>query len=312
VPLSEAIVKNAPRPSTHSMPSVGKLGGLTPWQLTRKVWAEIGSKHLLGRASELAFDFLFALFPLILFMLTLFGLFASHRVELQQDFLSYFADFLPPTAFDLLRKTTAELAAHAGEGKLTIGILLALWFASGGVTSMISALNLAYRVDETRSWLRVRAIALALTLGISILLFAALILVLISGRVTDWLGAQIGLEPAVVAFWKIAQWPAAIIFLLLSFSLIYFFGPNSPQKRWHWLTPGSAFGTCMWLLGSVGFRAYLRFLNSYSASYGSLGAVMVLLAWLYIAGLSFLIGGEINAQIEIEGNGEHEVNSSLS
>jgi membrane protein len=277
---------------------VWRLGGLTPWGLARAVAEQIRANNFLGRASEMAFDFLFAVFPLILFMLSLFGLFASRSGELQRDLLSYFGDFLPGAAFDLLGKTAAELAAHAGGGKLTVGIAMALWFASGGVRSMISALNLTYRVREARSWLRVRFVALGLTLAISVLLLAALVMGLASERFLDWLGREIGLQPVVLEIWKQLRWPAAVVFLLLSFSLIYFFGPDLPERRWHWITPGSAFGGLMWFAGSIGFRIYLRFFNTYAATYGSLGAVMILLAWLYLAGLAFLVGGQINAEIE--------------
>lgn len=273
--------------------------GLSLRHLRRGVIEEVRVKNFVGKASELAFDFLFALFPLILFMVALFGMFASHSFELQTNFLSYFADFLPPIAFALLRRITVELAANAGGGKLTFGIVTALWFASGGVSSMISALNLARRVRESRSWFRVRIIAIGLTLAISILMLAALILVLVGGHFLGWFGAMIGLEPFILTLWKIAQWPAAIVFVLISYSLIYFFGTDPKERCWHWVTPGSALGTFVWFLGSIGFRIYLHYFNSYSASYGSLGAVMILLAWLYISGLAFLVGTEINAQIEL-------------
>ncbi|HKV49355.1 MAG TPA: YihY/virulence factor BrkB family protein [Candidatus Acidoferrales bacterium] len=290
-------------PSVRSQTSLWKLAGFKPWRLARSVGREIQAKQLLGRASELAFDFLFALFPLILFMMNLFGLFASRRQELQYDFLSYFADFLPKAAFELLRSTTLELKTSAGGAKLTIGIVLALWFASSGVSSIISALNLTHGVTERRSWVKVRIVALALTLALSILLFAALILVLASSHFLGWLAGRIGIQPAVLEIWKIAQWPSAIVFVLIGFSLIYFFGPDLRERRWHWITPGSAFGTLLWLLVSVGFRVYLQFYNSYSYSYGSLGAVMILLAWLYIGGLALLVGGEIDAQAERAING---------
>jgi membrane protein len=278
--------------------SLWKLGGLTPWRLVRNVFDEICANNSLGRASELAFDFLFALFPLILLMVTFFGLFASRSVELQNDLLSYFADFLPPAAFELLKATATELAANAGGGKLTFGIVFVLWFASGGVSSMISALNSAYHVREARSWFTVRTIALGLTLLISILLFTALFLVLVGGHFVDWLGAELRLQPMIVLIWKTVQWPAAILFVVMSYSVIYYCGPDLKERHWHWITPGSAFGAFLWLLASVGFRVYLHFLNTYSASYGSLGAVMILLAWLYVTGLAFLIGGSINAEIE--------------
>jgi membrane protein len=274
------------------------LGGLSPQQLISSVVGEVAAHNFFGRASELAFDFLFALFPLILFMLNLFGLFASRSAELQSDFLSYFGDFVPPVAFQLLTKTTAELAANASGRKLTFGILLAVWFASGGVSSMISALNLSYRIREARSWLKVRIAALGLTVVIAILLLAALFMVVMSGHFVDWLGRELGLQRVIVDVWRALQWPAALFFVMVSHSLIYYWGPDLKERHWHWITPGSAFGVLVWLASSVLFRIYLRFFNTYSASYGSLGAVMILLVWLYVTGLAFLIGGEINAEID--------------
>ena len=290
-----------PRPA----PSIAKrfsltatLGGLTPWQLARSVLQDIGANNLLGRSSELAFEFLFALLPLLFFMLNLFGTFASRSIELQNDLLAYFSDFLPAAAFQLLKSTLAELAANATNGKLTVGILVALWFAAGGVNSMIASLNSAYRAQETRSWFKVRGIALALTLLISILLFSAAFLLLVSSHFLDWLGRELRMGPNAIFVGKTLQWPAAIVFVVVSYSLIYYLGPDLKQRRWHWITPGSAFGACLWLLASAGFRVYLSFFNTYGASYGSLGAVMILLVWLYVTGFAFLIGGEINAEIE--------------
>lgn len=278
--------------------SFWKLGGLTPWQLLRNVFEEVKANNLFGRAAELAFYFLFALFPLILVMMTLFGLFASHSVELQNDLLSYFADFLPPTAFQLLSTVAAELAAHASGGKLTFGIVSALWCASGGVCAVISALNSAHHVRESRSWLKVRAIALGLTLLISILLLTAMFFALAGSDFVGWLGTELGLHPIVVLLWQAIQWPAAILFVSAACSLIYYCGPNLKDRHWHWMTPGLAFGAAVWLIGSLGFRMYLHYLNHYSTTYGSLGAVMILMLWLYLAGLAYLLGGTINAEIQ--------------
>ncbi len=295
-----------PQPSTaKQFKSLWKLGGLTPWQLVRNVFDEISANHFLGRASELAFDFLFALFPLILLMMTLFGLFTSRSIELQNHLLSYFAGFLPPAAFQLLRATATELAANAGGGKLTLDLAFAFWFASSGIYSMISALNVAYRVREVRSWLKVRTLALGLTLLISLLLLAALVFVLVSSHFVERLETEFRLRPMVVLLWNTIHWPAAIVFALMSYSVIYYFGPDLKERQWHWISPGSAIGACLWLLASVGFRMYLHFFNTYSASYGSLGAVMILLIWLYVTGLAFLIGGEINAEIERAATPEH-------
>jgi membrane protein len=291
--------------SSAGAKSLWKLGGLTPGQLGRTVFEQIVANDVFGRAAELAFYFLFALFPLILLMMTMFGLFAWHSADVQSDLLSHFAAFLPPTAFQLLRRVATELAAHASPGKLTFGIVSALWCISGGIRSMISFLNLAHHVREGRPWLKVWALALGLSLLISILLFTALFMVLVGSRLVGWLGTGLRLHPMVVLMWKGIQWPAAILFVSISCSLIYYFGPNlKERRRWHWFTPGSAFGGFVWLVASFGFRIYLLFFDSYSISYGSLGAVMILLVWLYVTGLACLIGAEINAEIERAGRRE--------
>lgn len=278
--------------------AIWKLGGLTTWQLARKVAHGIDEDDLLGHASGLAFNFLLALFPLMLFLLALFGLFTSRTSQLQNGLLAYFGHLLPPSAFQLLKATINELAISTGSGKLTLSIAIALWFASGGVSSMISTLNAVYRVRETRSWIKARAIALGLTLAISVLLLSALVMVLAGGHLVDWVGAKIDLSLTILVFLKALQWPVALVFVIVSFSVIYSFGPDLRQQYWHWITPGSVFGVFLWLAASAGFRGYLHFFNTFGATYGSLGAVMILLVWLYVTGLAFLIGGAINAESE--------------
>ena len=286
-------------PVARQPPSLWNLGGLTVSQLGRKVFNEIIKNNVFGLAAELAFYFLFALFPLILILVTLFGLFASHRVELQNDLLSYFAPFLPLTAFQLLETVVSDLAVHASGGKLTFGIVSALWGVSGGINGVISSLNMAHHVRETRSWFKVRALALGLSVGISILLLVALFMAMAGNHFVDWLGRVLGLQPIVVLVWKAIQWPVMLLIAAIACSLIYHFGPNLRRRRhWQLLTPGMMFGALGWLAASFGFRLYLHFFNQYSATYGSLGAVMILMIWLYVSGLAYLIGGEINAVIE--------------
>jgi membrane protein len=286
------------RSRRQKLKTIWKLGGLTPWELSKRVLRSSLENDLFGRASGLAFDFLLALFPLFVFLLALFGLFASRSIQLRTGLLSYFADFLPPLAFQLLRSTMEELAATATGGKLTAGIIFSLWFASGGVASLISALNAAYRTREARSWLKVRAIALGLTLVISVLIFSALCIVLVSGRLVDWAGSELHIAVATVAVWKALQWPIAALFVTFSHALIYSSGAYERMRRWYWITPGSVFAALLWLAVSGGFRLYLHYFNQYTAIYGSLGALVILVVWLYATGLAFLIGGEINANIE--------------
>ena len=296
-------------PTAELGTSIWKLGGLTFWQLTKRVLHAVDEHDLLDYASGLAFNFLLALFPLLLFILALFGLFASRSSELQTSLLSYFSDFLPPSAFQLLNGTMNELAKTASGGKATFGIVLALWIGSGGISSMISTLNGAYRARESRSWLRVRATAVGLTIAISILLLAALFILLAGGQIVDWLGLKLNLGSAVVIAWKGMQWLAAAVFAIVSFWMVYYCGPSLGRRHWYWSMPGSIFGAFLWLASSVGFRVYLHFFNTYTATYASLGAVMILLVWLYVTGLAFLVGGEINAEIERAASGKISRNS---
>src|SRR5580693_1636573 len=278
--------------------SIWKFGGLTFWKLVRRVLHDAQDNEVFKRASGLAFDFLLALFPMLFILLAGFGLFTSHSLQLRISLLAYFADLLPAPAFQLLNSTTQELAANTSGEKLTIGVVAGLWLVSGGVASIIASLNAAFRIKESRSWFKVRAIALGLTLVISILILAALCIVLAGGDLVDWLGNELHLASALIAFWKALQWPTAMLFVMFSDALIYIFGPNLRKKRWHLITPGSVFGAVSWVVASAGFRIYLRYVNNYNVIFGSLGALVILMIWLYVTGLAFLIGGEINANIE--------------
>jgi membrane protein len=187
---------------------------------------------------------------------------------------------------------------NASNGKLTFGILLTIWFASGGMTSLMSALNGVYRVNERRSWVKVRAISFVLTIAISLLIILALVIVLSGGYLANQVGGYFGLHDAAVLTSRVVQWPVAIAFVTFSFSLIYYFAPDLEEQHWYWITPGSILGVLLWIGASFAFRAYLHFFNTYSRTYGSLGAVMILMMWLYVTGFAFLLGGDINAHIE--------------
>ena len=278
--------------------SIWKLGGLTVRDLAKKVVNGVNEDNLLGRAAELAFNFILAIFPLMIFLLALFGLFASHRRDLAHNLFSYLSEALPPDAYQLFTKTMREIIHATGGGKLTFGLVLTLWFASGGTSSMMSTLSGVYRVNDSRSFVKYRAEALGLTVAISILVLAALALVLVGGHFSTLFAGQSRVDGAVLVGWRVVQWIAILFFLGVAFSLIYYFGPDVKEQHWYWITPGSLVGVILWLAASFGFRVYLHFFNTYSRTYGSLAAVMILLMWLYVAGLAFLIGGEINAQIE--------------
>jgi membrane protein len=273
-----------------------KLGGLTPWQLLKRVYHEIDEDEVLTRSAALAYYFVFALFPMIFFLMAVLGFFAQSH-DLQSSLLTYTARFMPGDASSLVQKTLREIAIHSSGLKLALGLALALWSGSGGVISIMDALNRCYHVGDARPWWKRRLVSIALTVAISALIILALAIVLYGSEIAGFVGAHTGLSTAMVTMWRIVQWPVALFFVVMSFALLYYWGPDAEQQ-WRWITPGSLVGVLVWIGVSLLFRVYLHFFNSYSKTYGSLGAVIVLLFWLYISGLAILLGGEINAEIE--------------
>lgn len=278
--------------------SLWALGGITWKELGRRVWREADEDDVFGRAAQLAYYFLLALFPLLIFLTTLFGYFAGEASDLRVNLLRYFATVLPSSAADLVGTTLNGVIDGAGGGKLSFGILATLWAASNGMGAITEALNVAYGVKETRSFVKRRLIAVGLTVALALLIISALVLLLYGGRIAETVTAWLGFGEFFEVFWKIAQWPFVLAFVLLAFGLIYYFAPDLREQSWAWVTPGSLVGVGLWLLVSFGFRAYLHFFDSYSATYGTLGAVVILMLWFYLTGVAVLIGGEINSEIE--------------
>lgn len=282
------------------------LGGLSGKELIRRLWCASNDDDIYNRAYELAYNFLIAVFPLLLFLMALFGLSVSEGAKLRYDLFRYFQEILPPLAYNLLQQTVTDVIQRSNGGKLTFGLLLALYAGSSGTTQLMSTLNIAYRVRETRSWIKVRLISLALTLVISMLVIIASLMVLAGGFVAEFLRHEIGLSWIIIAGWKIMHWILSIGFVLLACALVYYFAPNLKNRHWRWVSPGSIIGVALWLLASGALRCYLHFITSYSASYGSVGAVIILLVWFYVTGLAFLIGAEVNSVVDFASTEEQQ------
>jgi len=288
----------AHRGGTTAMPSLWKLGGLSWLQLAKRVWKEVQEDNVFGRAAELSYYFLLALFPFLIFLTSVIGLVLGSGTGTRHMLFNYLARIMPPSAFQLIDATMIEVSTASSGGKLSFGILAALWAASNGLTAITGSLNTAYDLKETRSWWKQRLVSIGLTMALSVLIIGALVLVVAGGKIAEWLAAHYGFGPVFPTAWKIIQWPVVFACIMLAFALIYYFAPDFREQSWQWLTPGAAIGVVLWLLVSLGFRVYLHFFNSYSATYGSLGAVIILMLWLYFTGAAVLIGGEINSEIE--------------
>jgi len=280
------------------MNTLWKLGGLSWSALAKRVWTETNEDDVWGRAAQLAYYFLLALFPLLIVLTSALGMMLGSGSGLRASLFNYLSQVMPGSAFQLVDTTMSEIAGASGAGKLSFGLLATLWAASNGMGAITAALNVAYDVEETRPWWKQRLVAVVLTIALSILVITALLLVLLGGRVADGLAAHYQLGGFFPIAWKVLQWPMVFAFMVLAFALIYYFAPSLKDQDWKWLTPGSLIGVVLWLLVSFGFKGYLHFFDSYSTTYGSLGAVIILMLWLYLTGAAILIGSEINSEIE--------------
>jgi membrane protein len=274
------------------------LGGLSWKDLAKRVYAETTDDDVLGRAAQLSYYFLLALFPALLFLTSLLGYFAGEDSQLRSNLFGYLSAVLPGEASKLIAETVNDVTNSSGGGKLSFGILATLWAASNGMGAISESLNAAYDLKETRPWWKVRLIAVGLTLALSFLIVSSLVLVLYGHDLADAVAGRFGLGEAFALAWKVIQWPIVLAFVLLAFALIYYFAPDARDQDWKWITPGAFIGVVLWLLISFAFKAYLSFFNSYSATYGSLGAVIILMLWFYFTGVAILVGGEINSEIE--------------
>ena len=280
-----------------SLFSAWGLGGLGLKELARRVWSEMNEDDVWGRAAQLSYYFLLAVFPLLIFLTTLLGYFADAGSELRAEMLQFLGSVVPREASDLIFTTVEEVEKNAGGGKLSFGILATLWAASNGMGAITEALNVAYEVKESRPWWKARLVAVGLTMGLSVLILSALVLILFGGSLAEWVAASWSFGSVFVTAWKILQWPVALVFILAAFALIYYAAPNVRKKHWQWITPGTVTAVVLWLLVSFAFRLYLSYFNSYSATYGALGAVIILMLWFYLTGAAILIGGEVNSEI---------------
>ena len=287
--------------SSSPLKSLWNLHGVPAGVVAKRAWKSINEDRIFGHAAELGFYFLFALFPMLFSASSILGLIARPASRIYDRLLHYLALVIPPEASGMVIRTFNETKAHSSSGKFTFGLLMAIWSAAVGVSALQDTLDVVYKVADSRSYIKKRLEAI----GLTILLMVIITCCLASMLCGDFLAAAARhriQEPftqavASVSF-RVLGWTVAAALLALVFSVIYYYAPDLKTRYWHWLTPGAAVGIAAWLLGSLGLRIYLQFFNSYSITYGSLGAVIILLTWFYITGLMLLVGAVINSEIE--------------
>jgi membrane protein len=275
-------------------------GGIRWWKLLRRFVDRVQKDQMFGHCAELSYHFLFSVFPLLLFLTTLLGYLAQANPDLRVNLFSYLGRLSPSQdIIQLLTNTLAEITQVRGTAKLSIGLLVAIWASSNGVLAIGSALNTACGLEETRPWWKRRLVAVVLTLTFAILLVSALAILILSGFVGEALAQRVGLGRFFAVAWRLFQWPLVVLFLLLSVEMLYNFAPDLGQGDKHrgWGTPGAFTAVGLGIGASLGYRIYLVYFHSYSRTYGSLGAVILLLLWLYITAFAILMGGEVNSEL---------------
>jgi membrane protein len=242
----------------------------------------------------MSFFMVFALFPAFLVVVVLLGLLPL--VGTLDRLSSYTGQVLPPHTASLVDKTLAQLQ-HVSTPLLSLGAGAALWAASSGMVSVINALNVAYRVGEPRPWWKRRLVAVVLTVGLTSFMVTALVLV-VFGR---WLGGAIatvlGLGALFTMAWPFLHWFVIVCCATLGVGLVYRYAPARPLA-WRWLGPGSVFAVLAWVGTSLGLRLYVAHFDSYNATYGSIGGMILWMLWLFLCNVALLIGAEINSVME--------------
>lgn len=259
--------------------------------IVRRTYAEVMDDHCFGLAAELAFYFLLGLFPALLCLVALVSVLPVEHV-LGQWFTTI-RPFAPPEVLPLIQAQVEELAGGNHGGLLTVGLVAAIWSSSAAMTAIISTLNRAYDLTESRAWWRARLLAVVLTIAFAVFLMTASMLLLGGRPLLAWVGGWFGWSAAAVTAWTYLRWPFMAFVVVLGINLIYHFAPNR-RTEWVWLTPGSVLATALWFGASLAFKTYIATVGGFNATYGAIGTVVVLMLWLYLSGLALLIGAELN------------------
>jgi membrane protein len=267
-----------------------------PWrELARRTIRDTLEDDCFGLAAQLAFYFFLAVFPALLFLVSLLG-YVPLDTRLGAA-LAQLETLVPAEIVAFLREQIDEALSGRHGGLLTIGIIGAIWSSSSAVTAIITALNRAYDIEEWRPWWKRRLVAIGLTISIALFVVLAFVFVVGGGGLAAWVADSFGLGAVQARLWTIVQWALAIVLVVLAINLVYYFAPNA-DTPFVWVTPGALLATALWMVASFGFKLYVQHFTSYTAVHGTLGVVIVLMLWFYLSGLALLVGAELNAEID--------------
>ncbi len=272
--------------------------GVPVLELIKRTVKEVIDDDCVGLAAQLAYYFALGLFPALLFIVALASYLPYNVVD---EVVAALAPIAPPEVLTIIRQQLESIVAGDGTSLLTVGVLGALWSSSAAMTTIVSSLNRAYDLPETRPWWEVRLLAVGLTIALVVFVLLAFTLVVAGPNAGHYLVDWLGLSNVVDTIWRLVRWPLVFTLATTGIAIVYYYAPDADQD-WIWVTPGSIVATLLWVLFSMGFRLYLTSVGDYAATYGALAGAAILLLWLYFSGLALLIGGELNSEIEHAAN----------
>ncbi|MDQ0271558.1 YihY/virulence factor BrkB family protein [Cytobacillus purgationiresistens] len=257
----------------------------------KELWNRVQKDDVFGIAAQLAYFFLLSLFPLLIVLISVL----PYLPITQEDIFGIVRDFAPKETMSLIENNLNEMSTRNGT-LLSFGVLATLWSASNGINGIVRAFNRAYDVPESRSFLVARGVAILLTISMIFVFVVALLLPVFGKQIGLLLFNGLGLSDEFLSLWNMLRWLASPMIIFLIFSGLYWFAPNKKLTKVTVL-PGSIFATVGWIVASYAFSYYVSNFANYSATYGSIGAIIILMIWFYLSGIIIMIGGEINAMI---------------
>lgn len=296
---STAKADQAPAPDDARKPGSPRDLDKPSWKyITRKTFREFSKDQCPDLAAALTYYAVLSLFPALLALVSLLGLFGDPQ-KTTNALLEIVRGFAPAETVNTISGPVSELTSAPAAGfTLVIGLLTALWSASGYVGAFGRAMNRVYEVDEGRAFVKLRSTMLAVTLLAVVIVALLAGMLVLSGPVSEAVGGLIGLSGPVLLVWNIAKWPVMVLLIIAIIAVLYYATPNVKQPKFRWMSMGSAIALFVFLIASLGFGFYVGNFGNYNKTYGALGSVIIMLLWLWILNMSLLFGAEFDAEVE--------------
>jgi membrane protein len=266
------------------------------WAVVRRTAKEFMDDELSDRAAALTYYGVLSMFPALLVLVSLLGVAGQRTTD---KLLDNVGDLAPGPARDILHDAVVQLGDSGGTGSVLaiVGLLFALWSASGYVAAFIRTSNAVYDLPEGRPVWKVTPLRLILTIALMVMLAVSAMIVVFTGPLAERAGTAVGLGDAAITAWSIAKWPVLLVLVILMIALLYWAAPNVRDRGFRWVSPGSVLATLVWLAASAGFALYAANFGSYNKTYGALAGAIIFLVWLWLTNLAILLGLEFDAEL---------------